>query len=144
MSSRFSPVEPLSAEHVVTGFDCGSPAQSVWLVEHALQAHRAGLSGVYVVGDAGHSDRRVIGYYALAAGSVAPADAPPRLRQGAGRDHQPVVILSRLGVDRVAQGAGLGRAWWSTRCAGSSRRPRSSDPMHLLLLMKDLRRALAE
>ncbi|HEY9484367.1 MAG TPA: N-acetyltransferase, partial [Micromonosporaceae bacterium] len=72
MSSRFSPVEPLSAAHAVNGFDCGSRAQSVWLVEHALQAHRAGLSRVYVVRDTDHPDQRVAGYYALAAGSVAP------------------------------------------------------------------------
>ena len=98
MSFPFSPVEPLSSTHVVTGFDCGSPAQSVWLAEHALQAHRAGLSRVYVVADTYHQDRRVIGYYALAAGSVAPVDASPRLRQGAGQYHQPVVILTRLGL----------------------------------------------
>ncbi|MGC5050421.1 GNAT family N-acetyltransferase [Micromonospora sp. DT48] len=173
MSLRFSSVEPLSAMHVVTGFDCGSPAQSVWLAEHALQAHRAGLSRVYVVADTDHPDRRVIGYYALAAGSVAPADASPRLRQGAGRYHQPVVILTRLGVDRSVQGAGLGRALvvdalrriaaaaevigvravlihcetdaardFYLRLAKFESSP--TDPMHLLLLMKDLRRALAE
>lgn len=172
MSSRFSPVEPLSAEHVVTGFDCGSTARSVWLAEHALQAHRAGLSRVYVVGDADGPDHRVLGYYAIAAGSVAPADASPRLRQGAGRYHQPVVILTRLGVDRTAQGAGLGRALvvdalrriavaaevigvravlihceteaardFYLRLAKFEASP--TDPMHLLLLMKDLRRALA-
>jgi GNAT superfamily N-acetyltransferase len=168
---RFSPVEPLSAAHVVAGFDCGSPAQSVWLVEHALQAHRAGLSRVYVVSDAEHPDGRVVGYYALAAGSVAPADASPRLMRGAGRYHQPVVILTRLGVDRGVQGAGLGRALVVDalrriataaevvgvravliHCESEVARnfylrlakfePSPTDPMHLLLLMKDLRRAL--
>jgi len=171
VSSRFSPVEPLSAEHVVAGFDCGSRAQSVWLVEHALQAHRAGLSRVYVVRDAEQPDQRVAGYYAIAAGSVAPADASPRLRQGAGRYHQPVVILTRLGVDRAAQGAGLGRALVVDalrriaaaaevigvravliHCESEVARDfylglakfesSPTDPMHLLLLMKDLRRAL--
>ncbi|MDT0528698.1 N-acetyltransferase [Micromonospora sp. DSM 115977] len=171
MSARFSAVEPLSATHVVTGFDCGSRAQSVWLVEHALQAHRAGLSRVYVVRHNDDPDQRVVGYYALAAGSVAPVDASPRLRQGAGRYHQPVVILTRLGVDRGVQGAGLGRALvadalrrigtaaevigvravlihceteaardFSQRLAKFEVSP--TDPMHLLLLMKDLRRAL--
>jgi GNAT superfamily N-acetyltransferase len=48
--------------------------------------------------------------YALAAGSVAPAQAPLRPAQGAGRYHQPVVILTRPGVDLAAQGGGLGRA----------------------------------
>jgi GNAT superfamily N-acetyltransferase len=170
---RFSPVEPLSAVHVLAGFDCGSPAQSIWLVEHALQAHRAGLSRVYVVRDIDHPDARVVGYYALAAGSVAPADASPRLRQGAGRYHQPVVILTRLGVDRTAQGAGLGRALvvdalWRIATAAEVIGVRAvlihceseaardfylrlakfetspTDPMHLLLLMKDLRRALTD
>ncbi|MEU7933191.1 GNAT family N-acetyltransferase [Micromonospora echinofusca] len=171
MSARFSAVEPLSATHVVTGFDCGSRAQSVWLVEHALQAHRAGLSRVYVVRHNDDPDQRVVGYYALAAGSVAPVDASPRLRQGAGRYHQPVVILTRLGVDRGVQGAGLGRALVADalrrigtaaevigvravliHCETEAARDfyqrlakfevSPTDPMHLLLLMKDLRRAL--
>jgi GNAT superfamily N-acetyltransferase len=171
VTRRFAPVEPLSATHIVAEFDCGSLAQSGWLVEHALQAHRAGLSRVYIVRDADPADQRVIGYYALAAGSVAPADASPRLRQGAGRYHQPVVILTRLGVDRTAQGEGLGRALVVDalrRIAAASEvigvrallihceteaardfylrlakfEPSPTDPMHLLLLMKDLRRAL--
>lgn len=172
MSAAFGVVEPLSAEHVVGGFDCGSVAQSVWLVQHALQSHRAGLSRVYVVRALDALDTRVVGYYALAAGSVAPADAPRRMMQGAGRYHQPVVILTRLGVDRVVQGAGLGRALVVDalrRIAGAAEvvgvrallihcesegardfyvrlakfDPSPTDPMHLLLMMKDLRRALA-
>src|SRR5437899_9888458 len=96
--------------HVLAGFDCGSEAQSDWLVRHGLHAHRSGLSRVYVVRDVDQPDARVVGYYALAAGSVAPGDAARRLTQGAGRYHQPVVILTRLGVDRAAQRVGLGRA----------------------------------
>lgn len=172
MTSRTSAVEALTATHVLAGFDCGSPAQSSWLVEHAHQAHRAGQSRVYVVSALNSPDRRVVGYYALAAGSVAPADASPRLMQGAGRYHQPVVILTRLGVDRSVQGAGLGRALVVDalkRIAAASEvigvrallihcesdtardfylrlakfKPSPTDPLHLLLLMKDLRRALA-
>jgi GNAT superfamily N-acetyltransferase len=172
VNSAFSAIEPLAATHVLTGFYCGSPAQSVWLVEHALQAHRAGLSRVYVVRDNDHPDRRVVGYHALAAGSVAPPNATPRLMHGVGRYHQPVVILTRLGVDRDVQGGGLGRALvvdalrriataaevigvravlihcesdaardFYLRLAKFESSP--TDPMHLLLLMKDLRRALA-
>ena len=160
------------AEHAVVGFDCGSVAQSEWLVQHALQAHRAGLSRVYVVRGLDQPDGRVVGYYALAAGSVAPADASRRMMQGAGRYHQPVVILTRLGVDRAVQGAGLGRALvvdalrriaaasevigvraLLIHCESEAARdfylrlakfdPSPTDPMHLLLMMKDLRRALA-
>jgi GNAT superfamily N-acetyltransferase len=115
---------------------------------------------------------RVVGYYALAAGSVAPAEASRRLMQGVGRYHQPVVILTRLGVDRNARGSGLGRALvvdalrriaaasevigvraLLLHCESEAARdfylrlakfePSPTDPMHLLLLMKDLRRALA-
>ncbi|WP_213455151.1 hypothetical protein [Rhizomonospora bruguierae] len=50
------------------------------------------------------------GYYALAADSVASADVDPWQREGGDRYHQPVVILTRLGVDRAAHDAGLGRA----------------------------------
>jgi GNAT superfamily N-acetyltransferase len=172
VNRSFGAVEPLSAEHVVTGFDCGSLAQSEWLVQHALQAHRAGLSRVYVVRGLDQPEVRVVGYYALAAGSVAPADASRRMMQGTGRYHQPVVILTRLGVDRAAQGADLGRALvvdalrriaaasevigvraLLIHCESEAARdfylrlakfdPSPTDPMHLLLMMKDLRRALA-
>jgi GNAT superfamily N-acetyltransferase len=172
VSASFSAVEPRSAEHVVVGFDCGSVAQSEWLAQHALQAHRAGLSRVYVVRGLDQADGRVVGYYALSAGSVAPADASRRMMQGAGRYHQPVVILTRLGVDRAAQGAGLGRGLvvdalrriavasevigvraLLIHCESEVARdfylrlakfdPSPTDPMHLVLIMKDLRRALA-
>jgi GNAT superfamily N-acetyltransferase len=172
VSPPFAAVEPLSAEHVVAGFDCGSVAQSEWLVQHAMQAHRAGLSRVYVVRGLDQPDTRIVGYYALAAGSVAPADASRRMMQGAGRYHQPVVILTRLGVDRAVQGTGLGRALvvdalrriatasevigvraLLIHCESEAARdfylrlakfdPGPTDPMHLLLMMKDLRRALA-
>jgi hypothetical protein len=126
---------------------------------------------VYVVRDLDEPDGRVVRYYALAAGSVARADASPRLTQGAGRYYQPVVILTRLGVDRSTQRAGLGRALvvdalrriavasevigvravlihceteaardFYLRLAKFDSSP--TDPMHLFLLMKDLRRAL--
>ena len=171
MTARFGPVEPLSSDHHIADFDCGSPAQSGWLTRHALQTHRSGLARVYVVCHTPHPNRHVAGFYALAAGSIAPADTPRRLAQGAGRYHQPVVILTRLGVDHTASGAGLDRALVVNalhRVAAASDvigvravlihcetptardfylhlasfEPSPTDPMHLLLLMKDLRRAL--
>lgn len=172
MTYRFSPVEPLDTTHLLDGFDCGSAAQSAWLIGHAHQAHRSGSSRVYVVANLDDEHKRVVGYYALAAGSVAPPLAPHRLTQGAGRYHQPVVILTRLGVDVSAQGQGLGRALvvdalrriatagevigvravlihcenqpardFYLRLAKFDTGP--TDPMHLFLLMKDLRKALS-
>ncbi|WP_432928586.1 N-acetyltransferase family protein [Microbispora sp. CA-135349] len=166
---KLSAVSPVTGGGGLDGFDCGSPAQSDWLTRHALQAHASGGCRVYVVRDI--EAGRVVGYYALAAGSVGPAAAPARLLKGAGRHDQPVVILARLGVDRGAQGIGLGRALvvdafrrvarvadqigvramlihcesetaraFYLRLAAFEQSP--SDPLHLLLLMKDLRRAL--
>jgi GNAT superfamily N-acetyltransferase len=171
VTSRFDPVAPLDRTHLVDGFDCGSAAQSEWLVRHALQAHQSGTSRVYVVTSHADQGQKVVGYYALAAGSAAPADAPQRLAQGAGRYHQPVVILTRLGVDLSCQGAGLGRALvvdalrrvaaasevigvraLLIHCENDTARDfylrlakfdaSPVDPMHLFLLVKDLRKAL--
>lgn len=174
MNGRFGPVEPLSRTHVRDGLDCGSAAQSSWLTTHALQAHQSGSSRIYVVTgtDENEERRRVVGYYALAAGSVARAQSPQRMTQGAGRYDQPVVILTRLGVDMSVQGAGLGRALVVDalrrvavagevigvravliHCENDSARDfylslakfeaSPTDPMHLFLLMKDLRKALS-
>lgn len=135
MSMRLAAVEPTSPSHVVGGFDCGSLAQTEWLTRHAMQSHRAGLSRVYVVRGLDEPDGRVVGYYALAAGSVAQADASPRMRHGVGRYHQPVVILTRLHCESEAA-----RDFY-LRLAKFEVSP--TDPMHLMLLMKDLRRALS-
>ena len=172
MKARFGPVQALDAAHRVEGFDCGSRAQSEWLARHALQAHRSGSSRVYVVCSREEADAtRVVGYYALAAGSVSPAQAPSRLLRGAGQYQQPVVILTRLGVSVDVQGVGLGRALVVDalrrvavagevvgvravliHCESESARAfyrrlaqfedSSTDPLHLFLLKKDLRRAL--
>jgi GNAT superfamily N-acetyltransferase len=167
--SHYGRPERLAAEHDVGGFDCGSSAQTEWLRRRALQAQAAGTSVVYVACRSGES--RVVGYFALAAGSVEPADAPSRVTAGAGRYRVPVVLLTRLGVDRGEQGQGLGRALLRdallrTVAAADTIGARAllihaesetarvfyvhlaeleaspTDPRHLYLLMKDLRRAV--
>jgi predicted N-acetyltransferase YhbS len=50
----------------------------------------------------------VVGYYALAAGSVDVANAPGRFRRNM-PDPVPVVLLGRLAVDVTQRGRGLGR-----------------------------------
>ncbi len=98
--------ESLRPEHDVTEFDCGSEAQTTWLRRYALQAQRSDSARVYVVCRSG--TRRVVGYYALAAGSVAHESASPRVAMGVGRYPIPLVVLTRLGVDLAEQGHGLG------------------------------------
>jgi GNAT superfamily N-acetyltransferase len=91
---------------VVEGFRCGQDALDAWLVRHALQSHAAGSSRTRVV----CKDRRVIGFYSLAAGNVATEEAPPRVTKGLARHPVPVVVLTRLAVDQSVQGIGLGTA----------------------------------
>lgn len=51
--------------------------------------------------------RRVVGYHALAMGSIERTRAPSRLGRGQ-PDPVPVLVLARLALDRAEQGTGLG------------------------------------
>lgn len=164
--TQYSAVRLLSSEHDTRVFDCGSEAQTNWLRRHALNAQRAESCRVYVACHVG--ENRVAGYYALAAGSVESSEAPERIRKGIGQYPVPVVILARLGVALGDQGQGLGKALVRDallraasaadtigiralliHCESQHARafyehiadfePSPTDPLHLLLLMKDLR-----
>ncbi|HZR14974.1 MAG TPA: GNAT family N-acetyltransferase [Acidimicrobiia bacterium] len=104
--------------------------------------------------------------------SVSLADAPPRVRRGAGRYPQPVALLARLGVDSAHEGRGLGAALLQDviartyalgeeiGCRGllvHAETPDArdfylhlvpefetspTDDLHLFLLVKDIRRTL--
>lgn len=168
--SRYAPIEPLTSEHDRSTFDCGSPDQTTWLRDHAIQAQQADTARVFVVSRQG--DQHIVGYYALSAGSVEPASASARLSAGAGRYPVPVVVLTRLGVDVSEQGRGLGTALVrdaliqvaavatkvgvrallihaeSDEAAAFYHRldpafaPLPGHRLHLVLLMKDLRKAI--
>ena len=168
--SHYQPPELLAARHQLPGFRCRSEEQGDWLVEVARQAHGTGTTRVFVVTEVDQS--RVVAYYAWCMASVASADLPVRLRRGAGRYPQPMALLARLGVNERHEGQGLGSALLLdviTRFASLSdaigcrgllvhaeselargfyehlipefeRAP--TDPLHLLLLVKDIRRTL--
>lgn len=95
--------EHLTPEHDLAAFDSGVPALDDWLKRRALANEGAGGSRTYVVCAGG----RVIGYYALATGSVALAAATGRVRRNM-PDPVPVMVLARLAVDRAYQDQGLG------------------------------------
>lgn len=59
--------------------------------------------------------RDVVGYYAVAAGSIAPDALNSRLRKGAGRHATPAILIARLAIDESFQQRGLGR--WLLRDA---------------------------
>lgn len=159
-----SAVEKLSPDHELSAFSCGTPALDTWLKRFARQNQAAGASRTYVV----HRANRVVGYYALAAGSVERQEAPDRVSRGLARHPLPVVIVARLAVDQTEQGSGLGRALLKDallRIANAAdvigvravlvhakdenaRRfyerfdfePSPIDPLQLFLLVKDLKR----
>ena len=95
--------EKLSAHHDLSRFGSGEPVLDEWLRRRALQNEASGASRTYVV----CVEKRVVGYYTLAVGAVALANAPGRVRRNM-PDPLPVMVLGRLAVDREYQCQGIG------------------------------------
>jgi predicted N-acetyltransferase YhbS len=113
-----------------------------------------------------------VGYYALTVGAVDPKGATSRLLKAQPRGKPvPVIVLARLAVDMGHQGKGVGRSLLQDallRCAGVAEavgaraviahaeedanafydqfgfEASPSNPLHRILLMKDLRALLRE
>jgi GNAT superfamily N-acetyltransferase len=96
-------VVPLADHHHLEDFNSGSTALDRWLRQSAPTAAAAGTAATYVL----CRGERVIGYYALAMGSVSHAGAPSRLRRGM-PDPVPVVLVARLALHSNEQGKALG------------------------------------
>jgi GNAT superfamily N-acetyltransferase len=157
-------IEKLGPEHSLDGFDCGREELNRFLTRFALVNQQAGAAQTYVA----VSGESVVGYYSLAVGEVACGDAPDRLRKGLARHPVPIMLLARLAVTTAWQGHGLGagllkdamrRTLQAADIAGirafavhamdeTARRfyehfgfiPSPTDPLHLFLLIKDIRR----
>jgi GNAT superfamily N-acetyltransferase len=157
-------VEKLRRDHATEGFDCGREALNRYLQRYAWQNQQAGASQTYVgiVGDA------IAAFYALAVGQVTHGEAPERLTKGLARRPIPIMLLARLAVDRIWRGQGVGKALLrdaiertlqAADIAGiralaahakdeEARRfyehfdfvPSPTDPLHLFVLLKDVRR----
>ena len=170
MSLRYRTPEPLDDRHRLDGFTCRSAEQTQWLRRYARQSAAAGTTKVFVVTEYGRDE--VVAYYGWCMAQIALAETPPRLRRGAGRYPQPVALLARLGVDEQHEGRGLGAALLADvivrlvaldekiGCRGllihaenddargfylhlvPELEASPTDPLHLMLLMKDARRSL--
>lgn len=168
MSAEAPPAspEPLDAGHELDRFDCGDEALNAYLKRYAMANQFAGAARTYVT----HRARVVIGYYSLAACSVEMRQAPARVAKGLARHPIPVTLLARLAVDRREQGQGIGasllqdallRHLQAQTIIGSRAvlvhaknevvasfygkfgfAPSPTDPRHLYLLTKDIRRTL--
>ena len=100
-----SPPEPITSGHDLTLFSCGEASLDDWLRRRALANQASGASRTFVV----RRDDVVVAYYCLAAGAVALAAAPGKVRRNM-PDPIPVVVLGRLAVDQALHGQGIGRA----------------------------------
>jgi ribosomal protein S18 acetylase RimI-like enzyme len=96
--------EPLNDEHLIDAFASGAVTLDGWLKRKAWANQASGASRTYVL----CRGQRVVGFYALAAGSVSHDLAPRKLRQNM-PDPVPVIVLGRLAIDASEQGGGLGR-----------------------------------
>lgn len=158
-------IEKLARHHAVDAFDCGQEALNRFLARFALPGQQAKASQTYV----GLADETIIGFYTLVVGEVRFEDAPERLTKGLARHPVPIMLLARLGVDQAWKGKQVGagllrnamqRTLQAADIAGiralavhaKDDQTRTfyrhfdfiespTDPLHLFLLVKDLRRA---
>lgn len=96
----------LTRSHDRSAFDCGVPPLDEYLKQYALQNQKKHAARTYVA----TRGNRVVGYYSLAFGSVAPDEASASVRAGLPKYPIPVMLLARLAVDTGERGSGLGAA----------------------------------
>ncbi|MEN3163694.1 GNAT family N-acetyltransferase [Tistrella mobilis] len=94
--------QPLSPEHDLSTFSCGSPELDAWLRHRALR-NEGRFSRTYVM----CRGRKVVGYYCISAGALGRAAVPGKLRRNA-PDMIPVSVIGRLAVSLDHAGQGLG------------------------------------
>jgi len=158
-----------SETHDVSPFDFGGhESLNDWLKRFALTNQRNESARTYVV----HRNGLVVGYYSISAGSVSVEEAPARISKGLARHPIPVILLARLAVDKDEKGTGLGKALLKDALARIAQaadivgaravlvhaidqqarkfyehfdfEPSPIHELQLMLLMKDLRKALEE
>ena len=98
MGGLTAPV-PLAADHILDPFDCGNDALDHWLKNRALRNQNSGASRTFVV----CRNEHVVGFYALAAGSVERATIPKSIGRNM-PESVPVMTLGRLAISTQIQG----------------------------------------
>ena len=101
----YSAPELLNATHHLDDFDCGEEALNSCLKRNALKNQQNQASRTFVI----CQNNNVVGFYALAAGSVSHQFVSGGLRRNM-PNPIPVVVLGRLAIDLAHQGQKLGAA----------------------------------
>lgn len=94
----------------VESFDCGDEALNNYLKRHAWNNQEKSSLGVTYVASDSSAPNAVIGYFTLAAATVARDSLPKKYVRGLPAYDLPAILLARLAVDRRFVGRGLGRA----------------------------------
>jgi GNAT superfamily N-acetyltransferase len=105
-SKKVFEIDKLGRDHDLSTFDCANPILNEWLRKFAWTNQQADSAKTYVALDG----KRVVGYYSLTTGSVHKHESPLRIAKGLANHPIGVVLLARLAVDRTQQGKGLGKA----------------------------------
>ena len=160
-------IEKLHADYNIEIFDCGREELNRYLLRYARVNQQAGAAQTYVglVGDS------IVGYHTLAVGQVSRAEAPERLTKGLARHPVPIMLLARLAVDERWKGQGVGKALLKDAMQRTLQAadiagiralavhakdedarnfyqrfdflPSATDPMHLFVLLKDVRKIIS-
>ena len=164
--NQLSPVEKLRSEHNTEPFDCGKEELNRFLKRFALAGQRANSAQTYVTTRGGV----VVGYYSLAVGAAEHRMVPARVAKGLALHPIPIMILARPAVDRREHGRGIGKALLKDALKRTVQAadiagirvlfvsakdddarefyehfnfdPSPTDPYHLFLVMKDLKKLI--
>lgn len=100
-------VESLGKEHERKTFSCGNGTLDQYLQKQVSQDKKRLVTTPFVLVEP--PEKKVIGYYTLAAGSVALDEWPAELKKRLPRYQLiPVTLLGRLALDKSRHGQGLG------------------------------------
>lgn len=159
-------IEKLERHHDVNSFNCGQENLNRYLQDYALMSQRSNAAKTYV----GIAEEKIIGYHTLVVSNVVYDDAPERVKKGLSRNPVPVMLLARLATAIEWQGKGVGagllrdamlrtiqvsdivgvRAFLAHAKNNEAKAfyehfnfsPSPTDPYHLYLLVKDIRKSI--
>lgn len=165
---NYNKPEQLTSRHALDDFSCSSSEQTDWLKRFARQSQS---TKTFVVTTPDKPDT-VVAYYGWRMAELRSEEIPNRLRRGEGSYPQPIALLARLGVDSRHEGHGIGSGlfvevltrtvsisaevgcrgllihaetdeaaeFYKHLVPGIGQSP--TDPLHLVVLTKDIKKSL--